>query len=105
MRVGKWLAFASGALTMASAVQAGPSRFDPRRYRSFIGPPSQVLVLGTPHLARMPDTFRPEQLAPVLDRLAAWKPQLITIEGLSGPQCEYLRRYAALHAAAAGSGQ
>ncbi|QNE31708.1 hypothetical protein F1C10_07020 [Sphingomonas sp. NBWT7] len=90
-------ALAVGGVVASLTAQAQPARFDPRRYRDFAGPASQVLVLGTPHLSGMPDTFRPEQLAPLLDRLAAWKPQLVTIEALSGPQCEYLRRYAALH--------
>ena len=85
----------------AFATTGEAQRFDPRAHREFAGPPSQVLVLGTPHLSGLPDTFKPEQLAPVLDKLAAWKPEIITIEALSGPQCEYLRRYASLHAGAA----
>ncbi|TMJ13307.1 MAG: hypothetical protein E6G94_12190 [Alphaproteobacteria bacterium] len=51
-----------------------------------------MLVLGTPHLSGV-DGLRPEWLEPLLGRLAAWKPQLITIEGLSGPECFLLRRY------------
>lgn len=73
------------------------AQWDPRAHRVFAGPPSEVMVLGTPHLSSLPNTFRGEQLAPLLDRLAAWKPQVITIEALSGPQCDHLRRYAALH--------
>lgn len=56
--------------------------------------PNEVLVLGTPHLSGMPDTFRPEQLKPLLDRLAAWRPTAISTENLSGLQCDSLRRYA-----------
>jgi hypothetical protein len=89
------------AATIAAAGAAHAQKFDPRAHRTFAGPPSQVLVLGAPHLSGLPDTFKPEQLAPVLDKLAAWKPAIITIEALSGPQCEYLRRYAVLHANAA----
>ncbi|SEJ06561.1 hypothetical protein SAMN05428950_1011015 [Sphingomonas sp. OV641] len=91
-------AAAFGGTAGASALAQG---WDPRAHRTFAGPSSQVLVLGTPHLSGLPDTFRPEQLAPLLDRLAAWQPQIITIEALSGPQCDHLRRYAALHANAA----
>jgi hypothetical protein len=85
----------------AFATTAEAQRFDPRAHRAFAGPASEVLVLGTPHLSGLPATFKPEQLAPVLDKLAAWKPSIITIEALSGPQCEYLRRYARLHGEAA----
>jgi len=56
--------------------------------------PNEVLVLGTPHLSGLPDTFRPEQLKPLLDRLAAWRPTAISTENLSGLQCDSLRRYA-----------
>ena len=38
--------------------------------------------------------YHPEFLAPLLDRLAAYHPAIITIEALSGTECELLRRYA-----------
>ena len=57
------------------------------------GPPNELLVIGTPHLSGMPAAFRPEQLQPVLDKLAAWRPQAIAIEALSGAQCDFMRRY------------
>lgn len=87
----------AGALTGAAAARP----FDPRDHRVFAGPASEVLVLGTPHLSGLPKTFDPAVLSPLLDRLAAWKPDVIAIEALSGPQCDYLRRYADLHAGAA----
>jgi hypothetical protein len=60
------------------------------------GPRTQVLVLGTVHLAQGgPDTFDPAALEPVLQRLAAYKPEVVTIEGLSGETCEIMRRRAA----------
>jgi hypothetical protein len=71
--------------------------FDPRVHRDFAGPPNQVLVLGTPHLASLPPAFTAQSLGPVLDRLARWKPDIITIEGLSGPECEMLKRYKSLY--------
>jgi hypothetical protein len=55
--------------------------------------PTEVVVLGSPHLSGM-EAVRPEWLEPLLDRLAAWAPQVITIEGLSGPECRLLRDYA-----------
>lgn len=81
------------ALTGAAVAQ-GPD-FDPRKHRKFAGPASEVLVLGTPHLSGLPPSFKVETLAPVLDRLAAWGPRIITIEGVSGPECEMLGRYKA----------
>ncbi|MFD1610731.1 DUF5694 domain-containing protein [Sphingomonas tabacisoli] len=57
-----------------------------------VSKPTEVAVLGTPHLSGI-ETLKPEWLAPLLDRLAAWRPQVITIEGLSGPECYLLRRY------------
>lgn len=61
------------------------------------GPPkgatNEVLVLGTPHLSGLPDSFTPELLAPLLDRLAAWRPTAIATEDMSGLQCDSLRRY------------
>ncbi len=58
-----------------------------------IDDPTQVLVLGTPHLSGI-EHLDPAWLEPLLGRLAAWKPTVITIEGLSGPECDLLRRYA-----------
>lgn len=62
----------------------------------FKGPPAgrvnEVMVLGTPHLSGFPDTFRAEQLDPLLDRLATWQPTAISIENVSGLQCDAMRR-------------
>jgi hypothetical protein len=56
------------------------------------GPRTQVLVLGTVHLSQGgPEKFAPAALEPVLRRLAAYKPDIITIEGLSGETCEVMR--------------
>jgi hypothetical protein len=61
------------------------------------GPPAgklnEVLVLGTPHLSGLPDSFKPALLAPLLTRIAAWRPTEIATEDLSGLQCDSLRRY------------
>jgi hypothetical protein len=62
------------------------------------GAPNEVLVLGTPHLSGLPDSFTPELLAPLLDRLAAWRPTAIATEDLSGLQCDSLRRYPSRYA-------
>ncbi|MGH8083590.1 MAG: DUF5694 domain-containing protein [Lysobacter sp.] len=57
------------------------------------GPRSQVLVLGSAHLSQMGKDFRKESLAPLIDRLVAFKPDIITVESISGEQCEMVARY------------
>lgn len=52
-----------------------------------------VLVLGSPHLSQLPPSFDPAALQPLNERLAAWAPQAIAIEALSGVQCDALRRH------------
>ncbi len=63
-----------------------------------VGAPNEVLVLGTAHLSGLPDTFTPQMLSPLLDRLASWRPAAIATENLSGLQCDSLRRYPARYA-------
>jgi hypothetical protein len=57
------------------------------------GTPNEVMVLGTAHLSQLPKSFDPATLSGLLDRLAAWKPRIIAIESMSGPQCAYARQY------------
>lgn len=54
--------------------------------------PNRVLVLGTSHLSGWPETVPLANLAPVLDRLAAWAPQIIAIEAIPGDQCWLMQR-------------
>jgi len=56
------------------------------------GSPSQVLVLGTLHLDEI-DGFDPAVLDPLLDRLASFNPAIITIEALSGEECDLYARH------------
>lgn len=62
------------------------------------GPRAQVLVLGSVHLSNLPKDFDPESLAPVLDRLAAFKPEIITIEGIPGEGCDLVARHPTVYA-------
>lgn len=62
------------------------------------GKPNEVLVLGTTHLSGLPKDFDPATLAPLLDRLAGWRPTGIATEDLSGLQCDALRRYPSRYA-------
>lgn len=63
--------------------------------RDMAGPRAQVLVLGTVHLSSMPPGFNPAALDGVLDRLAAFKPDIITIEAESGEECDLAARHPA----------
>jgi hypothetical protein len=86
----------SALLLLATPATAQTYRpdFDPSAHKGpRSGPANEVAVLGSPHLSQLPQRFRPEALGPLLDKLAAWRPQAIAIEALSGAQCDELRRY------------
>jgi hypothetical protein len=61
--------------------------------RDMVGEPARVLVLGTRHLREMPAGFGPASLDGLLDRLAAFAPEIITIEALPGEECDLVARY------------
>ncbi len=70
--------------------------FDPRAWKGqHAGPPTQVLTLGSVHLRQLEKPVTPVMLVPLLNKLAAFKPDVITHEGLSGEQCDTVNRYAA----------
>ncbi|WP_221237378.1 DUF5694 domain-containing protein [Xanthomonas sp. 3058] len=62
-------------------------------------PRTQVLVLGSVHLSQLPkgSDISAARLQPLLDRLAAYKPTIITIENLSGETCDLMRRHPAVY--------
>jgi hypothetical protein len=95
---------AAAALALISATPAlAQNRFDPRDYQSQIhGERTQILVLGTPHLSGTPDTFDPAVLGPLLDRLAAFHPDVIAIEALSGESVQGLWNYRELYGSTPG---
>ncbi|KQN81461.1 hypothetical protein ASE90_12820 [Sphingomonas sp. Leaf67] len=81
-------------LAAPATAQSYRPDFDPSAHKGpRNGPVNEVAILGSAHLSQLPDRFRPEALAPLLDKLAAWKPQAIAIEDVSGVQCDELRRY------------
>lgn len=57
------------------------------------GQPAQVLVLGTMHLSGMHEGFKRESIDPLMDRLAAFRPDVITIEAISGEGCDLMARH------------
>ena len=84
----------AAACSGAAFAQVYQPDFDPSKLKGpASGPTNDVLVLGSPHLDQLPKTFDPATLRPLLDRLAAWKPEGIAIEALSGMQCDHVRRY------------
>ena len=90
-----------GTLALSAASAGRSIAFDPRQHRTEIaGAPSEVLVLATPHLSGMPASVRPEYLEPLLDRLAQFEPEVITLEALSGQDCAMLQDHPALFGSA-----
>lgn len=86
-----FLLVASALFHNAQAQQYHPSfRPDAMSDRPF-GPPNEVLVLGTPHLSGLPNSFRPDMLEPVLTRLGTWHPSAIATENSSGLLCDAMR--------------
>ncbi|MBW3617898.1 MAG: hypothetical protein KY446_09125 [Proteobacteria bacterium] len=89
------LLIASSACGTAAAQTYRPE-FDPSELKGpRVGSPNAVMVLGTPHLSGLPQSFAPAKLEGLLKRLQAWRPQTIAIEALSGSQCDFMRRHPA----------
>jgi hypothetical protein len=63
--------------------------------RDMAGPKSKVLVLGTVHLSGMPAGFDPAALNGVIEKLAAFKPEIVTIEQEPGEDCDLAARHPA----------
>ncbi|MGM9484718.1 DUF5694 domain-containing protein [Roseateles sp. NT4] len=61
--------------------------------RGMTGPRAQVLVLGTVHLSELPEGFDPARLQGVIEKLAAFKPEVITIEAMTGEECDLAARH------------
>lgn len=55
------------------------------------GPRTQMMTLASIHLSGHSQDWRAAWLTPLRARLVAWRPQVITIENLSGSQCEMMR--------------
>lgn len=91
--MGKWTKIVCGMLAVSPlfAKAVDLTALD----RDMVGPKSQVLVLGTIHLRETPEGFNPAALNPVLDKLAAFKPDIITIEREPGEDCDLAARHPA----------
>ncbi|HEY9104809.1 DUF5694 domain-containing protein [Chitinimonas sp.] len=67
--------------------------------REMSGTRAQIAVLGTVHLRSLPDSFNPASLDPLLDKLAAFQPDIITIEAKNGEECDLAARHPAKYGA------
>jgi len=86
----------AAALTLAAITPAAAQNraFDPREFQGrHVGEPTQILVIATPHLSGTPDSFDPAVLEPLLQRLAAFRPDAIAIEALPGRSIEQMWIY------------
>lgn len=97
--------FLAAAVFMATAGSAAAQDYRPSFHPDQLkGPPAgavnEVLVLGSPHLSALPDTFRADMVEPLLERLVAWRPDAVASENLSGLQCDSLRRQPERYASA-----
>ena len=64
------------------------------------GPRTQMMTLASIHLSGHSRDWQAQWLAPLRARLVTWRPEVITIENLSGAQCEMMRNDPARHAEA-----
>lgn len=85
----KWIVGLMAFCPLAAMAQIELTDLD----RDMAEPRAQVLVLGSVHLSEMPDDFNPASLDRLLDRLAAFRPDIITIEALSGEECDLAARH------------
>ncbi|PXX41625.1 DUF5694 domain-containing protein [Undibacterium pigrum] len=90
-----WILLASVTTPALAQAQLDLTKLD----RDMNGPRAQVLVLGTVHLNSMPASFKPASLDGVLDKLAKFKPEIITIETESGEECDMAARHVARYGA------
>lgn len=87
----RWIFGMLAACPLVSQAQVDLTSLD----RDMVGPRAQILVLGTVHLNAMPVGFNPASLDGLLNRLAAFKPDIITIETESGEECDLAARHPA----------
>ena len=82
---------------LASAQEYVPS-FQPDRLTDRpVGEPNEVMVLASPHLSQMPDSFQPEMVEPLVSRLVEWRPTAVATEDSAGLLCDAMRRRPARH--------
>jgi hypothetical protein len=91
----KWACALAAAVPLAAQAQPNLKALE----RGMSGPRSQVLVLGTMHLGGLPPGFKPAALDALVERLAAFRPDIVTIEKESGEECDLAARHPARYGA------
>lgn len=86
----RWWWGCISVLPFAAQAQLDLTQLD----RDMAGPRTQVMVLGTVHLHTLKQ-YQPTSLDGVLDRLEAYRPDIITIEQLPGDECDLAARLVA----------
>lgn len=86
----------AACLALGGTAMARDPAFDPRAWKAKVAGKTPVLVIGSVHLKNL-GSFQPAWMDGVLSRLVAYRPQIVTVEALSGPQCDVLRRYPATY--------
>jgi non-ribosomal peptide synthetase component F len=75
-----------------------PSAIDPTSWRTeIVGEPSRILNLGSAHLSQLDPRPPRGALEPLIERLVAFAPDIVTQEGVSGEQCDMMRQTPALY--------
>ena len=87
----------AGMTIASTTATAQTPAVNPASFKSHIaGAASDVLVLGTLHLGQVDgDPIKAAFLEPLLAKLMAYKPDIITVEGMSGQSCDILGQYKA----------
>ncbi len=81
------------ALTALALAAASPFTPPLGAHPPVTGERTQVLTLGSAHLSEF-EAMKPAVLEPLIANLARFKPTIITVENLSGEQCDMLHRAA-----------
>lgn len=88
------LTSACASTQLGSNIAGYQPALNPSAWHSVVvGSKTQVATLGSMHLSEMGAAFDPATLEPLLIKLAAFNPTIITYEGLSGEQCELVQRH------------
>ena len=83
--------------SVLGAAGTNAQEFSPREYRREIDNPTQVMVLGTAHLNNAAEEWDPAVLDLLMDRLASFKPDVITIENQPGPTTSKIWSYRSVY--------
>lgn len=86
---------ASSAIAQSYQPSFQPDELDDRP----VGAANEVMVLGSPHLSQLPDSFRSEMVEPLVSRLVEWHPTAVAVENSSGLLCDGMRRQPARYGA------